>query len=318
MTHADDETAAWEIRFGSYEPKDEKRRESLFSLGNGLILVRGCAPDSERSDSHYPGTYCAGCYNELTGEIEGETVRGRTLVNLPNWLPLTFHIRGEAEWFGLDRAEILSYSHRLDMKRGLTFHEVLVRGPAGRETFLAEERLVNMASPEIGLHLPDWCYLSVSGDGEFLQRYGAEMLIEIARLFASVSRFDEAAGRYRITGVVGPDEFHTSYPDTDKPEHRSRLTAELGFDPAETARWEDITRRMRVPFHGDGIISQFDGFGGLAELNLATLEGERPDWALEARGDDVNRYQVLKQADVLMLYHLLGERKLIAILRRLG
>lgn len=149
MMQGDDKSAAWEIRFASYDPEDEKRRESLFSLGNGLLLVRGCAPDADSSDSHYPGTYRAGCYNELTGEIEGEAVRGRSLVNLPNWLPLTFRVEGEAEWFDLDYAKILSYSHRLDMRSGLTFREVLVRDPAGRETFLAEERLVSMASPEI-------------------------------------------------------------------------------------------------------------------------------------------------------------------------
>src|SRR5205085_9374142 len=52
-------------------------------------------------------------------------------------------------------------------------------------------------------------------------------------------------------------------------------------------------------FHGDGIISQFEGYQGLREIDLDELAqnhpGERADWVLEARREDVNAYQVTKQ-----------------------
>ena len=39
------------------------------------------------------------------------------------------------------------------------------------------------------------------------------MMLEIARFWASIARFDPDRGRYVIDGVMGPDEFHTKYPD---------------------------------------------------------------------------------------------------------
>jgi trehalose/maltose hydrolase-like predicted phosphorylase len=55
-------------------------------------------------------------------------------------------------------------------------------------------------------------YYQVSGDVDYLVDYGAEMLIEIARFWASLANFDAARQRYVIRGVIGPDEFHSGYP----------------------------------------------------------------------------------------------------------
>jgi trehalose/maltose hydrolase-like predicted phosphorylase len=79
---------------------------------------------------------------------------------------------------------------------------------------------------------------------------------------------------------------------------------------------------MFVPFH-DGVISQFRGFETLRELDWAAYRSNYPnlqrlDRILEAEGDDVNRYQVSKQADVLMLFYLLTSDELRPLLDRLG
>jgi trehalose/maltose hydrolase-like predicted phosphorylase len=131
-----------------------------------------------------------------------------------------------------------------------------------------------------------WQYYQSTGDRDFLARYGAEIILEIARFFASIASYDREQDRYVIRGVVGPDEFHTSYlespvPGIDNnaytnvmtvwlllrarevlgllPEHRRvELTQTLGLTAAELERWEHICRRMYVPFHDVGIISQFE------------------------------------------------------------
>ena len=59
-----------------------------------------------------------------------------------------------------------------------------------------------------------WQYYQATGDREFLALQGAEMILEIARFFASTAAYDRDRDRYVIRGVVGPDEFHTSYPDS--------------------------------------------------------------------------------------------------------
>lgn len=80
---------------------------------------------------------------------------------------------------------------------------------------------------------------------------------------------------------------------------------------------------MFVAFHGDGVISQFEGFEKLEELDWAayrTKYGDirRLDRIMEAEDDTVNRYQASKQADVLMLLFLLSREELLATLSSLG
>ncbi|MEE4543774.1 glycosyl hydrolase family 65 protein [Streptomyces sp. V4-01] len=195
-----------------------------------------------------------------------------------------------------------------------------------------------------------WQYCLASGDTDFLHRQGAEMLLQIARFWAHTAVWDPPTGSYRIRGVVGPDEFHDGYPGVREAglddntytnvtaawvlsralelsamlpaPHRDELLGRLGIDGTETALWEDVAHRLRVPFH-DGVISQFDGYGRLAELDWDAYRGRygdirRLDRILAAEGDSVNRYQVSKQADVLMLGYLFPPAELAALFAQLG
>jgi trehalose/maltose hydrolase-like predicted phosphorylase len=77
-----------------------------------------------------------------------------------------------------------------------------------------------------------------------------------------------------------------------------------------------------VAFHA-GVISQFDGYGELAELDWDGYRGaygdiRRLDRILEAEDDSVNRYQASKQADVLMLGYLFPPAELAGLFERLG
>jgi trehalose/maltose hydrolase-like predicted phosphorylase len=79
---------------------------------------------------------------------------------------------------------------------------------------------------------------------------------------------------------------------------------------------------MYVPFH-DGVISQFEGYGELEELDWDRYHRkygniQRLDRILEAENDDVNRYKASKQADALMLLYLLSSEELRELLDRLG
>ncbi|MEW9527591.1 glycoside hydrolase family 65 protein [Microbispora sp. NPDC049125] len=191
-----------------------------------------------------------------------------------------------------------------------------------------------------------WQHYAVTGDMEFLAGTGVRLLVEIARFFASLARLNPASGRYEIQGVVGPDEYHDAYPGASAPgldnnaytnimtvwlllrtrealdlvprRAREDLCRSLGLTDVETERWEEIARRMRVDFH-DEVISQFTGYERLAELDWSSYRHiRRLDRALEAEDDSPNRYQVSKQADVLMLFYLLTARELRRILDRLG
>ena len=80
---------------------------------------------------------------------------------------------------------------------------------------------------------------------------------------------------------------------------------------------------MYVPFHDDGIISQFEGYDALAELDWAAYRRrygdiQRLDLILEAEGDSPNRYKLSKQADVVMLFYLFSADELGELFARLG
>lgn len=195
-----------------------------------------------------------------------------------------------------------------------------------------------------------WQYYDATRNYEFLSFYGAELIFEIARFWASAVTRDPADGRFDLDGVVGPDEYHEAYPGAERPglrnnaytnvmvawvlsraldvvdlltEHRwQELYEKLQMDEEEFAQWDEIRHRLRVPFH-DGVISQFEGYEDLAELDWDGYREKygdirRLDRVLEAEGDSTNCYRLAKQADVLMLLYLLTHDELTALMQQLG
>ena len=640
----------WRFGYNSYDPAQEGRREALCTLGNGYFATRGASPDNVADGIHYPGTYLAGGYNRLTSRIDEIEMENEDLVNLPNWLPLTFRIDDDA-WFRLDEVEILSYRQELALKSGLLSRDILFRDRTGRTTRWHEQRLVSMANPHIaalsvgltaedwsgqltvrtaidagivnenvrdfrglanrhletlescefspdgifvrvrtnqslieiveaartrlyhanteldaerrkhveedliaqeiscslsrggrvviekilafytsldhaisepgfearrtlaeaerfdelaaehrrawthlweecdialeehatpgtdlklrfdifhilqtvsphtadrdvgipargwhgegyrghifwdelyvfpfltlripvltralllyryrrlqearraaraaghqgamypwqsgsdgreetpaayfnpmsGRWIPDysfrqrhinaaiayniWQYYQATDDREFLYAYGAEMMLELARFWASLCNYNHAIDRYEIKSVMGPDEYHNAYPDADVKTHGGvsnsaytnlmaawvlsracdlldfvprlqsrRICDRIGLNSEEIERWREISGKLRVPFHGDGIISQFDGYDQLAEFDWDGYKKkygriERLDFILEAEHDTPNRYKLSKQADVLMLFYLFSADELELLFEQLG
>ncbi len=636
----------WSLAYNGFAPEQEKLREALCTLGNGYFATRGAAPESQADEIHYPGTYLAGGYNRLKTEIAGEVVENEDLVNLPNWLPLSFRI-GEGEWFDLQQVQILHYRQEIHLKEGILQRHVRFRDGEGRVLSLQQSRLVHMRNPHLAglqtrlkmeegagevefrtaldgrvindgvaryrrlnsrhleavsaeeidretlflqvvtnqsrrriamaartriwqngeavqperqlqdeadyiahlfrlsmqagdevvlekvvalfnsqdkalaesgletrkeiarapsfqelrrthvrrwaqlwrrfelnlemedgtderlilhlhifhllqtvsphtmdldvgvpsrgwhgeayrghvlwdelfifpylnLHFPEitrallkyryrrleearaaagqagyrgamypwqsgsngreesqkihlnpqsgrwipdnthlqrhvsaaiayniWQYYQATRDSEFLSFYGAEMMLEIARFWASIAIWNEGLERYEIIEVMGPDEYHDAYPDSDQhglrnnsytnvlaawvlmtalevlevlaEDRREELRETLDLEEEEFAQWDRISRRMRVVFHGDRIISQFEGYEHLQELGWERYHREhgpvmRLDRILEGEEDTPNRYKASKQADVLMLCYLFSAEELERIFHRL-
>ena len=196
-----------------------------------------------------------------------------------------------------------------------------------------------------------WQYYQVSGDSEFLSFYGAEMILEIARFWSSIATYNSAEKRYEILDVIGPDEYHDAYPNSKNPGLKnnaytnimavfvlnkavelqnilsqmqfSELCEKLKIEQTEIKRWKEIRKRMKIPFHEDNVISQFEGYEDLKELDWDAYRKkynniQRLDRILEAEGDSVNDYKVSKQADVLMLFYLFSNEELKELFHQLG
>jgi alpha,alpha-trehalase len=639
----------WSIVYEDFDPAGEGLREALCTLGNGYFCTRGAAPETEADEFHYPGTYLAGGYNRLNTEMAGRTVQNEDLVNLPNWLCLTFRI-GDGNWFRLQGVEVLSYRQELDIRQGVLYRQMRFQDKDARIVRLSERRLVSMANPHLaalettltaenwsglieirsaldgrvinagveryrslnskhlepletrivnedtiflkvqtnqsqlriaqsartrvfqrgepqiterhkveepgyiadditlymeqgssvaiekvvslftsrdpaisecghdsrkaltragsfdvllekhriawqllgrrfnsegefahpegervamivrlhlfhllqtvsphtaeldvgvpargwhgeayrghvfwdelfifpllnfripeitralllyrcrrldearaaaqragyrgamypwqsgsngreetqtvhlnprsGRWLPDsshlqrhvnlaiaynvWQYFQATLDMEFLSYHGAEMFLEIARFWASIATYNPKLDRFEILGVMGPDEYHEAYPNSDKgglnnnaytnimavwvlsralelmdllSDYRSKeICKAINLTQEELNHWQDITRKMRVCFHNDGIISQFEGYEKLEELDWDAYREKygdihRMDRILEAEGDSANNYKLSKQGDVLMLFYLFSPEAIEELLQKLG
>jgi trehalose/maltose hydrolase-like predicted phosphorylase len=266
--------------------------------------------------------------------------------------------------------ELLMYRYRrLEEARQLA-HEAGYRGAMfpwqSGSTGRDESQYVHL-NPESGRWNPDytnrqrhvnsaiaynvWNYYQSTEDGEFLSFYGAEMMLEIARFWASIAVYQPNRDRYEIRNVVGPDEFHTQYPNSDEigihnnaytnimaswvirhairvlellpNTRRKELIEGLQISDTEFQLWDEVSRKLFVPFQGQGIISQFEGYETLKELNREVYRQkysdlQRVDRILEAEGDSSNCYQISKQADVLMLFYLLSSDELKKTLNYMG
>ena len=640
----------WIFVYTGFSPKQEGLREALCTLGNGYFATRGAGPEAKADDIHYPGTYLAGGYNRLTTKIAGKEIENEDLVNIPNWLPLNFRVKGE-NWFSLENVEILTYRQELNLTKGILSRLIKFCDKKQRKFTLVNQRFVHMGNPHLAaikvnivsenwsgeieicsaldgrvvnagverykalsskhleplesspveggamllkvqtnqshiriaqcasthiyscsqkiapkyhfveeegyiakhftvklekqerisvekvlalytsrdhaisecgleavkaikrvgsyhellkshfqawsnlwrrfeidinitepkedgykelvmnlyifhllqttsphtLHLdagvpsrgwhgeayrghifwdelfifptlnyrlpeitrsllmyryrrlreakyaakaegykgamypwqsgsngreesqrihlnpkskrwiPDnshlqrhvnsaiayniWRYYQVTDDMEFLHFYGAEMFLEIARFWGSCAVYDPDSDRFEISGVMGPDEYHDSFPGSDSPglknnaytnimavwvlkkalilldllaeDRRKELCREIGLKQDEIDRWGEIIKKMRVVFHGDGIISQFEGYDQLKEFDWEGYKKkygdiQRLDRILEAEGDTPNDYKVSKQADVLMLFYLFSAERLEEIFKDLG
>ena len=129
---------AWAYTFDGYDPQSEKLREALCTLGNGYFATRGAAPESKAGQMHYPGTYAAGVYNRLVDDVSGTQIDNESLVNLPNWLGLTFRIDG-GTWFDIDAVDVLSYRQTLDLRGAVLTREARFRDDDGRTSSLRND-----------------------------------------------------------------------------------------------------------------------------------------------------------------------------------
>ncbi|MER2998207.1 glycoside hydrolase family 65 protein [Pontibacter populi] len=236
-------------------------------------------------------------------------------------------------------------------------------GSNGRE----ESQLIHL-NPKSGRWLPDhtflqrhissaiaynvWQFYLVTNDKKFLSFYGAEMILDIAQFWSTIATYNNTTNRYEINNIVGPDEYHTGYPDSKEiglnnnaytnvmaawtiqcaldlfglvnEQRLHELLQKLHISEDDLTRWRKISERMYVPFiSGTNIMEQFEGYDTLKEFDWGTYRNKygkaiRLDRILESEGENVNNYKASKQADVLMLFYLFSSEGLVQIFERLG
>jgi trehalose/maltose hydrolase-like predicted phosphorylase len=157
------------------------------------------------------------------------------------------------------------------------------------------------------------CYLAWTGDEAFAARGGRDLFLETARYWASRVRF-RGDGEAHIFGVIGPDEYHEPVDDNAFTNVLARWNLRQAatldkIDEEERANWLTIADALVDGYdRASGIYEQFAGFFDLEPLVIEDVAPRRPIAAdLLLGAERTRRAQVLKQADVLMLHHLLPD-----------
>jgi trehalose/maltose hydrolase-like predicted phosphorylase len=171
-------------------------------------------------------------------------------------------------------------------------------------------------------------YRQASGDDQFFLGYGAEMLLEIARFWSSRAVLGND-GQYHILKVIGPDEYHESVDDNaytnvmaqwtirqalataaelegKHPAHWRTLSIQLNITQHELDDWRRVADALVTGFDQQtGLFEQFDGYYKLRQVDLTGHDTADKTMDVKLGWDFLQKTQILKQADVVMLMFLL-------------
>ncbi len=176
-----------------------------------------------------------------------------------------------------------------------------------------------------------WRYWQATDDAEFLIDAGAEIILETSRFWASRAAM-EGDGKYHIRHVIGPDEYHEDVDDNAYTNVMASFNLECGLEVARLMerrwpeQWKALSQRLSLTqgeFHswdavrGDlvtgfdpesGLFEQFEGFFSYEDIDLTAYAARTGPMDELLGRERTSRSQVIKQADVVMLLALLGER----------
>jgi kojibiose phosphorylase len=174
-----------------------------------------------------------------------------------------------------------------------------------------------------------WEYWRVTGDDDFMRDYGTELMLSTATFWASRAEKRAERNDYEITNVIGPDEWHEhvnnnahtnqmakrniqtalytyEWLQRTAPDKAQELTQQLDLSKQHVEHMYDVADHLYFPQDPDTkFIEQFDGFSNLQHLDREKYRGRKDSYQGILGIEAVQKYQIVKQADVLMLLTML-------------
>ncbi|MFD1177659.1 glycoside hydrolase family 65 protein [Paenibacillus puldeungensis] len=178
-----------------------------------------------------------------------------------------------------------------------------------------------------------WHYYKATGDQDFMNRFGYEIIFDTARFWASRLEWNEAKGRYEINEVVGPDEYKEHVDNNAFTNYMAHFNIQLAMEYYETLRereprlFEELNRKLSLEQamaewiakakliylpepNESGIIPQDDTYLQKKVIDLSPYKAQSKVGSIfdDYNLDQVGAMQVSKQADIMMLFFLLEDR----------
>jgi trehalose/maltose hydrolase-like predicted phosphorylase len=176
-----------------------------------------------------------------------------------------------------------------------------------------------------------WEYWQITADDDFMCNYGVELLVSTALFWDSRAEKNKHNHDYEITNVIGPDEWHEhvnnnahtnimaqnnienaliafQWLKTTAPTKAAALAKQLDLTDERLAHMQDVQEHIKIPMDAQtDLIEQFDGFFELPKLDLEKYQGRKDSYQAILGVKDIQKYQIIKQADVLMLLTMLRQ-----------
>lgn len=174
-------------------------------------------------------------------------------------------------------------------------------------------------------------YMDATGDEEYLIRYGAEIVMETARIWMGLGGYDRA-GRFCINEVTGPDEYtalvnnnyytnamaqmHLNFAaqiaerlQLQHPQEFARIAGLAALGAGEPAEWRRAASLMLLPYDDAlQIHAQDDSFLDKKKWDFAGTPKDKYPLLLNYHPMVIYRHQVCKQADVVLALLLLSDQ----------
>ena len=202
--------------------------------------------------------------------------------------------------------------------------------------FHDKKKLARVWTGDLAIHISAdvayaaWQFWRATGDDDWFSAYGAELILDTAKFFASRAEWQAERGCYAYSDVIGPDEYHdhvnnNAYTNRlaqwnlqtafavlewlrqNRPEKADELTCLLDLGEERLSKWRDVAGKICLRIEPNGLMEQFDGYFKLNDVNLANYEPRTRSMHEIFGIEAANHYQILKQPDVLMMQYLLRD-----------
>jgi maltose phosphorylase len=141
----------WKVIEEGFDPDNQQKSESIFSLGNGHMGMRANFEETFSGQS-LQGTYIAGIFYPDKTRVgwwkNGYPEYFAKMLNAPSWTGFDIRINGKT--LDLNQMKVLQFKRTLDMKRGTLTREFSAGWDAEDSIDVSVTRFVSMARREIG------------------------------------------------------------------------------------------------------------------------------------------------------------------------
>lgn len=177
-----------------------------------------------------------------------------------------------------------------------------------------------------------WQYYECTGDQDFMDRYGYELILDCAKFWNS--RLEEGEdGLLHINDVVGPDEYKEHVDDNaftnymakwniskaieyadelkaTRPDKYTDLDMKLGLESIVPKWKENVHRIFLTQPNENNVLPQDSTYLSLKDIDLGKYRNQSHVGGIykDYNQDQINSIQVSKQADVMVLFYLLEEQ----------